>query len=119
LSPATRDHRPLRSPFHGRSLLPGESVLFVALSAADLFMTYRLLWQGQFFEANPVAQWFFARWNIAGMTLFKFGLVAFIVVLCETIERHRPGVGRAILILGCIAAAAVAIHGFRLQMDHG
>jgi hypothetical protein len=114
-----RRGKPPLHPFDGKSLLPFESVLFVALSAADLFMTYRLLWHGQFFEANPLAQWFFARWNIAGMTAFKFGLVAFIIVLCETIERHRPRVGRVILLLGCVAAAAVVIHGLRLQIDHG
>jgi hypothetical protein len=117
--PKPRRKKPPLHPFDGRSLLPAESVLFVALSAADLFMTYRLLWQGQFFEANPVAHWFFVRWNIAGMTAFKFALVAFIIVLSETIERHRPRVGRAILLLGCIGAAAVTVHGLRLQLAHG
>jgi hypothetical protein len=107
------------SPWQVRSLLPAESLLFVVLSAADLLMTYRLLWRGPFFEANPVAQWFFVRWNIAGMTFFKFGLVIFIIVLAETIERHRPRVGRAILILGCVGAAAATIHGWRLQLAHG
>jgi hypothetical protein len=107
-----------RARWDVRSLLPAESLLFVALSAADLLMTYRLLWHGQFFEANPVAQWFFVRWNIAGMTFFKFGLVIFIIVLAETIERHRPRVGRAILLLGCLAAAAVFIHGLRLHWTH-
>lgn len=107
-----------RRPWHVPSLLPAESLLFVVLSAADLLMTYRLLWRGPFFEANPIARWFFVRWNIAGMTLFKFGLAIFIIVLAETIERHRPRVGRAILLLGSLAAAAVFIHGLRLHWAH-
>jgi hypothetical protein len=95
-------------------------MLLVALSAADLFMTYILLWTGQhFYESNPVAQWFFARWNVAGLTGFKFALVGLIVVLSEMIERHRPGVGRAILLLGSLAALVVVVHGLRLFMTHG
>jgi Domain of unknown function (DUF5658) len=103
----------------GESLMPGESLLLVVLSAADLFMTYVLLWRGQFYEANPIALWFFNRWNVAGLTSFKFGMVALIVTLSETIERHRPGVGRAILLFGSVAAVLVTVHGFRLLMNHG
>ncbi len=65
-----------------------------------------------------MAHWFFVRWNIAGMTAFKFGLVGFILILSEIIERHRPGVGRAIMILGSLGALAVTVHGFRLLLAH-
>ncbi|MDX2038305.1 MAG: DUF5658 family protein [Isosphaeraceae bacterium] len=113
-----RPDRPApRSPI--AALLGFESVVFVLLSAADLFMTYRLLWKARFYESNPIAQFFFARWNIAGLTLFKFSLVIFIIVIAETIERYRPRVGRLILILGCVAAAAAAFHGYRLEAEHG
>jgi Domain of unknown function (DUF5658) len=95
-------------------LLHRESLLLVMLSAGDLFVTYSLLWHERFYEANPVARWFFERWNIAGMTVFKFGIIAFVIVLGETIEHRRPGVGRAILLLGCAAAAIVMVQGLRL-----
>lgn len=109
----------LWSLIRGDALLAKESLLLVVLSACDLFMTYILLWRGgQFYEANPLARWFFERWNIKGMTAFKFGLVILIVIACETIERHRPRVGRAIVILGCVAALLVAIHGLRLHLGH-
>jgi hypothetical protein len=103
----------------GQAILAFESVVFVLLSACDLFMTYRLLWQHHFYEANPIARWFFSRWNIAGLTLFKFGLVIFIILLAEIIERFRPRVGRAILLLGCVGAAYAAFLGYRLQLEHG
>ena len=113
------DRAAIRSIRTSRAMLANESLLLVVLSACDLFITYLLLWQnGQFYEANPLARWFFDRWNIAGMTAFKFGLVAIIVVLCETIERHKPRVGRAIVILGCVAALIVSIHGLRLLIGH-
>jgi hypothetical protein len=82
-------------------------------------MTYRLLIHGRFYEANPVANWFFHRWNIAGMAFFKLGLVIFVIILSEIIERHRPYVGRLILILGCLASGAAAYHGYQLLMTHG
>jgi hypothetical protein len=102
------------------SLLQREALLLVFLSLADLLMTYVLLWRGEhFYESNPVAHWFFARWNVAGLAGFKFGMVGLVVVLSETIERHRPGVGRAILLLGSLVALAVTVHGMRLLLAHG
>ena len=102
----------------GPSHLGPLSVLLVVLSLGDLFVTYRLLWQGgRFYEANPVARWVFEQWNIAGMTAYKLGVIGFVILLGETIERKRPGVGKAIMILGCIAATVVMIRG--LQLLHG
>ncbi|MDR3639017.1 MAG: DUF5658 family protein [Isosphaeraceae bacterium] len=115
-----RPRSPVRLPFGEASRLETETTLLVLLSAADLFMTYTLLWQGaHFYESNPIAQWFFQRWNIAGMTAYKFGMVGVIVVLSETIERHRPGWGRAIVLLGGLAALVAAVHGLRLLLQHG
>ena len=108
-----KDRRP-KGPRGKHAVLGWESLVLILLSMGDLFLTYALLWQGRIYEANPVARWFFDRWNIAGMTIFKFGVIAFVIILAETIERRRPRVGRAILILGCVAAAAVMIHSLRL-----
>jgi hypothetical protein len=86
---------------------------------ADLFMTYTLLRTGpHFFESNPVAQWFFARWNMAGMALFKFSVMAGVIALGEIIERHRPGWGRFVLALGCLGAAYAVFTGLRLYLLH-
>lgn len=115
-----RKRAPVRLPLGEASRLEAETTLLVLVSAGDLFTTYALLWHGtRFYEANPVAQWFFQRWNIAGMTGYKFGMVAVIVVLSEVIERHRPGWGKAIVILGALAALVAMIHGLRLLIQHG
>ncbi len=102
------------------SVLQQESVLLISLSLADLLLTYKLLSQQSagFFEANPIAHWIFTRWNIAGMTLFKFALIAGVIAIGEVVERHRPGWGRAVLIIGCIAAAFVVVQGAKLYMAH-
>jgi Domain of unknown function (DUF5658) len=98
-----------------RSALEGEIIALTLLSLADLMVTYHLLRSGPaFYESNPVAQLVFARWNIAGMAAFKFGMVGFVVVAGEIVERHRPGLGRFVVLIGCIASAAVVCYGLRL-----
>jgi hypothetical protein len=98
-----------------RSALEGESIALILLSLADLMVTYHLLKTGpSFYESNPVAQFFFARWNIAGMAVFKFSVVGFVVVAGEIVERHRPGLGRFVVLLGCLASGAVVCYGLKL-----
>ena len=114
---------PRQNPIHHlgpRSLLPWESLILIIVSIGDLLMTYTLLWwSGRFYESNPIADWVLNRWDITGLTLFKFGLVAFIILACETIERHRPRVGRAVLILGILGTLYGIVVGYRLFLEHG
>ncbi len=94
------------------------SVCLLALSAADLFMTHSLLRRGPaFFESNPVAQWFYARWNMAGMVGFKFSVIAFVIVLAEIIERRRPGMGNVVLAVGCLGAIYAFVVGLRIYLS--
>jgi len=89
------------------------------VSTVDLLMTYVLLRTShRFYESNPIAQWVFARWNMAGMVVYKFALVAFIISLGEIIERHRPRWGKGILLLGCLVTAYACSHGLRLYLAH-
>lgn len=89
----------------------------VALGTLDLLLTYALLRRGaHFYESNPVARWWFERWNIAGMTAFKFLVMGGVVALCEFAERRRPGYGRAVLWLGCVVTASVVAYSVRLLL---
>ncbi len=118
--PAGRWRRVLRDFAVESSFLEQEILLLVALSAADLLVTYALLRQGpSFYEANPFAQWVFQRWNIAGMTLFKFGVIGGVIVIGEVAERRRPGLGRALMAVSCVATAAVVAYGLRLLLGFG
>lgn len=95
-------------------------VWLVLLSAGDLFVTYILLRSGShFYEANPIAAWFFHKANIVGMIAYKFLLVGIIVTLAETIERHRPRVGKAIAALGSCLALYAMTKGIGLLIEHG
>lgn len=106
--------------FHGDPLLLArESALLVMVSILDVFMTHTLLRQGwNFYESNPVARWFFSRWDMTGMVAFKFLVIAVAIVACEVVERRRPGVGLRIIRLGIVAGAVVAIYGALLLYRH-
>ena len=102
------------------SRVQGLAACLVALSAADIFMTFTLLRASPaFFEANPVARWFFARWNMAGMVAFKFSIIAGVIALAELIERKRPGRGKFVLMIGCLGAVYAVAVGLRLYLGHG
>ena len=108
------------SRFNAPSPIGMECLLLIIISAADLILTHRLLQQqGPFYESNPVAQWVFARWNVAGMTAFKFGLVGVVVVIGEYVERRRPGWGKGVVLFGCATAALAFVQGLRLWIRHG
>ncbi len=107
----------LRDFFTGGFQVESIATLLVVLSAADVFLTYTLLRSSpQFFESNPVAAWIFHRWNIAGMAIFKFAVIGFAIAIGEYIERRRPGLGKLVLAIGCLAAAAVLWHGLSLYL---
>jgi Domain of unknown function (DUF5658) len=105
-----------------QSRVQGIACGLLTLSAADLFMTFTLLRTSPaFFESNPVARWFFAHWNIAGMVFFKFSVIGAVIVVSEFIERRRPGWGQFVLLIGCFGAAYAVYTGFNLYMgfeDH-
>jgi hypothetical protein len=112
--------RLVRASIGEASLLESESFGLIALSAADILVTYVLLRRGPaFYESNPVAQWFFLRWNIAGMSVLKFSAMGLVVVIGEIVERHRPSWGRALLLVSCLATAAMVCYGLRLLFGHG
>ncbi|HEV8062143.1 MAG TPA: DUF5658 family protein [Gemmataceae bacterium] len=91
----------------------------IALSIFDLILTYFLLcsYSADVYEANPVAEWFLMRWNILGMTFFKFTLVAVVIVSSEIIERHRPRWGNYVLTFACMAVGLVVYQGLQLYSD--
>jgi hypothetical protein len=101
------------------SRVRGPTLVFVFMSIADLLMTYVLLRHGgPFFESNPIAQWFFERWNVTGLVAFKFVMLIGVVTLGEVIEHHRPRLGRLILLLGAVLATYAFVHGIRLFVEH-
>jgi DNA-directed RNA polymerase subunit RPC12/RpoP len=115
--PSSSWREQLRDLASGAGRLQELSLLLLVLSITDLFMTFTLLRTSQrFYESNPVAMWVFRRWNMAGMTIFKFGAIAVAIALGEVIERRRPGWGKAVLLIGCAGAGVAVWRGLRLYL---
>jgi hypothetical protein len=101
------------------SQIQGLALLLIILSAADLLLTVTLLRTSpRFFEGNPLANWFLARWDVMGLVMFKFGILGGVTVVSEFIERRRPGWGRFVLVIGCFGAAYAIYTGLKLYMGH-
>lgn len=97
-----------------------ESLLFILVSALDVYMTYILLSQGTvFMESNPVARFFIAEWGPKGMVYFKFSMVAFVCVLAQIISRQKPQYARWLLQGATALVAIVVVYSLTLLLKHG
>lgn len=75
------------------ALYPELYTWYVFLSSLDLLMTWLILHlEGR--ELNMVADWIIQRYNLPGIVVFKFGLVMFVLLVCETVGRRRDATGR-------------------------
>ncbi len=114
--------RPASSGFLGPVVFEAETILYLLLSVADLWITHFLLRQNvenlQFVESNPVARYFLDHWGIKGMIYFKFGMVAFIVVLTQVIARYRPFTARLVLLFAIVMMVYVVVYSVRLYAAH-
>lgn len=69
---------------------------FVLLNVFDLFLTGYIFRHGGE-EVNPVGVWVMERYGMSGFALFKFGMVALVVLIIEMIYRLRPERARSLL----------------------
>lgn len=86
-------------------LYPTRYLWFVLLSAMDVLMTFVIIWIGGR-EANGIADAILQRFGFAGMTIFKFTIVVFVILLCEFIGRKSEPSGRKLaewsIALACV-----------------
>jgi putative copper export protein len=93
-------------------------LLLIGISAGDLLMTVALLHKvPSSYESNPVANWFLHRWDVAGMTIYKFAILAVVIVIAEFVERRRSGCGKFVLLFGCCITAFAIYQGASLYLS--
>lgn len=110
-------------------LYPAVYPWYVALAAADVFVTWFILTMGQVGigemtfegrEVNVVADSLWRCFGEAGLVALKFGSVLFVLVACEIVGRHKLHLGRRLaewaaalnavpVILGVTQLSALAI----------
>jgi hypothetical protein len=94
------------------------SVLFLysALSGADLALTWVLVYLsgGVFYESNPVAGAWLARFGWPGLVAFKIGAFVLVVSSVVFIARHRPDGARLVMAFACLVVGGVAGYSYFL-----
>ncbi|RMF37411.1 MAG: hypothetical protein D6753_17585 [Planctomycetota bacterium] len=75
----------------------------------DIVLTNILMRQGAI-EANPIAAFFFYRWNFSGLVAFKMALVAAICVIAQLIAVRNPQAARGVLVAGIVIVGTVVAY---------
>jgi len=96
-----------------RSFYPRRLCLFVALSLADLLLTFQLVRgsDGEVREANPIAAAWLDAYGWAGLGAFKALMVLLVAGSCVFISRYRPRAGGGVLTYACLVTGAVVAYG--------
>jgi hypothetical protein len=90
---------------------PAEYTWLVLIASLDLMLTWVVLhFGGQ--ELNGLADRIIDRSGLWGLSAFKFGVIAFVICLCEFIGGRRPRTGRFLaivaILLNCVPVAMAA-----------
>jgi hypothetical protein len=98
-------------------LFPAQYTWFVCLSTLDLLCTWRILHAaGQ--EENALADWIIEHYELPGLVVFKFLLVAGVILICEIVGRRRRELGarlaRWAVVLTAFPVVVGTIHVFRI-----
>lgn len=98
-------------------LYPNIYAWLVIASSLDVLLTSVILHIGGG-EANPLAARIIHHFDIPGMTIYKFLLVSFFIIVCETVGRLAPRSGRRLaivsIVITCVpvTVALILISGF-------
>ncbi len=87
---------------------PNLYLYLVFLSALDVVLTRVILYFGGT-EVNPLADWIIDQWGQMGMSIFKFGIVAFVIIICEYTARMDIRMAFRLALAGCLISAVPVI----------
>jgi len=78
-------------------LYPNLYLWLVFFGSLDIMLT-RLILFFSGVEVNPIADWILKSWGIPGISAFKFGVIVFVILVCEFVGRLRARTGKALAI---------------------
>ena len=118
--PGARPPRADQPPFLRRpALYPELYIWYVFVSALDVLFTWRILCADGI-EVNMLADWIIRRHDVYGLVLFKFLVVALVVLICEVVGRRQYETGaklaRWAVVLSAFPAVVGAAQLLRLAM---
>jgi len=94
------DQKPRFSWFRA-VLYPNLYLWLIFVSALDVILTRVILFFGGK-EINPIADWILAEFGRMGMSIFKFIIVAVVIVCCEIIGRRSWNVARNLAVVSIL-----------------
>lgn len=71
---------------------------YLAAAAADVLLTWLIISSFYGIEVNPLAAKVIETGGMSLATFYKFLLVGFVMWACEYIGRHRPNMGKHVLL---------------------
>lgn len=122
--PADRDQTPgaergggWRKWWRGRPAMSDEYSGFLLLNTFDLFLTGYIFRHGGR-EVNPVGVAVMERFGLGGFALFKYSLVAVVVLAVEVLYRLKPSVARRVMNGGNLVYFGVIVWECVLLLFH-
>ena len=100
--------------------MPHETAAFIVLNLLDFVLTHAIIADQDViggYEGNVAAAAWIRMAGTWGMSLFKFTLVAVIMVICELIHKYRPPVAQRLLRLMCLVLLVVICYSLALILN--
>jgi len=94
-------------------------VWLVLISTLDIILTKLVLevWYG--YEVNPLARVVIDQTGFVGAIGLKFGIVVFVILICEAVGRYRDRDGRVLATGSILISATPVIYTFVLLLSAG
>lgn len=96
------------SVFSRKLPLEEESAVFILVNFADVVLTGLAIRYGAG-EANPLANWIWGTFGLYGMAIYKFGLVTFVLLVCQVVYPTHPKTARGVLVAGSAAYGILVV----------
>src|SRR5438128_1911722 len=103
-----------------KTLHLGKLSVYIALSFADLFLTYTLLHKTDgAYEGNPIANAWLAAYGWGGLAAFKVLAMLLVTAVAAYVSFYRPHMAGRLLGFACCAVAFVVIYSCWLARAYG
>jgi hypothetical protein len=103
--------------FHTPLRFSAGHFLLIFVATLDILITWWILaLDGR--ELNPLAAAVIDRYALAGAVVFKFGLTALVILICEVIAARRDQTARRFLTAAVLISATAPAYGAGLLWWH-
>jgi uncharacterized membrane protein len=92
-------------------LYPDAYAWYILASALDIMVTHTILHHFDGWEVNVLAARLVERFGHWGLIGLKFCSVILVVMVCETVGRQRPNLGKVLAVLSIVVGGLPVVIG--------